>query len=552
MPQFLSRWRRLDLWLILAVALGILFVLLFIIYPLFRVIIVSVYDEGQFTLKPWQEMLTLRNWWVPLWNTLLLATIVGVTSTLTGFIFAYAMHRVALPFKGFFRALAILPIITPPFLLALAAILLLGRNGLITAGMLGIRTSAIFGLPGLIITQTLSEMPVAFLVLGGMLGALDLALEEASATMGASPRQTFARVIWPLMRPGLANSFLLAFISSVADFGNPMVIGGDFSVLSTAIYLRITGLYDHPGASVLAVILLVPSLLAFYAQSQWVGKRSYVTITGKSAGRAHPWNDRLISFVATMVVIAWAVVTLLLYGSIAVGSFANVWGVDFTPTLKHYLFIENVGMAPYINSLILAVISAPLTALMGLMMAYIFVRRPFPGRRLLEFGAMLSFAVPGTIIGVGYILAFNAPPLVLTGTATIIIISFIFRNMPVGIRAGVAALSQLDPSLEEASAVMGARLPTTLRRVVAPLIVPAIFSGLVFSFVRAITAISAVIFLVSPRWKLVTPAILAEINQGRFGVAAAYSTIVIVTMITAILIAEGSSRRMGTRLELQA
>ena len=148
--------------------------------------------------------------------------------------------------------------------------------------------------------------------------------------------------------------------------------------------------------------------------------------------------------------------------------------------------------------------------------------------------------------------AFNAPPLVLTGTATIIIISFIFRNMPVGIRAGVAALSQLDPSLEEASAVMGARLPTTLRRVVAPLIVPAIFSGLVFSFVRAITAISAVIFLVSPRWKLVTPAILAEINQGRFGVAAAYSTIVIVTMITAILIAEGSSRRMGTRLELQA
>ncbi|MBM3131151.1 MAG: iron ABC transporter permease [Chloroflexi bacterium] len=552
MPQLFSRWRRVDLWLIGAVGLGILFVLLFIIYPLFQVISISVYDEGHLTLKPWQEMLALRNWWVPLWNTILLATIVGITSTLTGFIFAYAMQRVALPFKGLFRALAILPIITPPFLLALAAILLFGRNGLITAGLFGVRTSAIFGLPGLVLTQTLSEMPVAFLVLAGMLGSLDTSLEEASATMGATPRQTFFRVIWPLMRPGLANSFLLAFISSVADFGNPMVIGGDYSVLSTAIYMRITGLYDPPGAAVLSVVLLVPSLIAFYLQSQWVGKRSYVTITGKSSGRSRPWNDKLISSGATFVVILWAMTTILLYGSILVGSFANVWGVDYTLTLRHYLFIENLGFEPYINSLILAVVSAPLTALIGLLMAYIFVRRPFPGRWLLEFGAMLSFAVPGTIIGVGYILAFNAPPLVLTGTATIIIISFIFRNMPVGIRAGIAALSQIDPSLEEASAVMGARLPTTLRRVVVPLIIPAIFSGLVFSFVRAITAISAVIFLVSPRWKLVTPAILAEINQGRFGVAAAYSTIVVVTMITAILIAYRVSRQMGTTLELQA
>lgn len=552
MPQLFARWRRLDLWLVLVAGLGIVFVLLFIIYPLLKVITLSVYNEGQFTLQPWREILALRNWWRPLVNTIVLATIVGATSTLTGFIFAYAMRRVALPFKGLLRGLAILPIITPPFLLGLAAILLFGRNGLVTAGVFGVRTSAIFGLPGLVLTQTLSEMPVAFLVIGGMLGSLDLALEEASATMGATPRQTFFRVIWPLMRPGLANSFLLAFISSVADFGNPMVIGGDYSVLSTAIYLRITGLYDQPGASVLAVILLVPSLLAFYLQSQWVGKRSYVTITGKSAGRAHRWNDRGISALATLVVALWAITTVLFYGSIAVGGFANVWGVDFTLTPKHYLYIENVGMGPYLNSLILALVSAPLTAAMGLMMAYIFVRRPFPGRRLLEFGAMLSFAVPGTIIGVGYILAFNAPPLVLTGTAAIIVISFIFRNMPVGIRAGVAALSQIDKSLEEASSVMGARLPTTLRRVVVPLIIPAIFSGLVFSFVRAITAISAVIFLVSARWKLVTPAILQEINQGRFGVAAAYSTIVVATMISAILLAEWMSRRLGTQLDLQA
>ncbi|OQA42691.1 MAG: Sulfate transport system permease protein CysW [Chloroflexi bacterium ADurb.Bin325] len=552
MPPLVSRWRRLDPWLILFVGLGILFTLLFIIFPLIKVISLSIYSDGRFTLQPWRDIFALRNWWRPLWNTILLASIVGVTSTLTGFMFAYAMRRMAFPFKGFFRGLALLPIITPPFLLGLAAILLFGRNGLVTAGVFGIRTSAIFGLPGLVLTQTLSEMPIAFLVIGGMLGSLDLTLEEASATMGATPRQSFRRVIWPLMRPGLANSFLLAFISSVADFGNPMVIGGDYSVLSTAIYLRITGLYDQPGAAVLAVTLLVPSLLAFYLQSQWVGKRSYVTVTGKSAGRPHQWNDRLISGVAAAVVILWAVTTVLFYGSIAVGSFANVWGVDFTPTFKHYLYIENVGMDPYINSLILAVVSAPLTAAMGLMMAYIFVRRSFPGRRLLEFGAMLSFAVPGTIIGVGYVLAFNQPPLVLTGTAAIIVISFIFRNMPVGIRSGVAALSQLDKSLEEASAVMGARLPTTLRRVVAPLIAPAIFSGLVFSFVRSITAISAVIFLISARWKLVTPAILAEINQGRFGVAAAYSTIVVVTMITAIMVAEWLSRRMGAELDLQA
>ncbi|CAG1003136.1 partial Sulfate transport system permease protein CysW, partial [Anaerolineae bacterium] len=153
MPQLFSRWRRIDLWLTLVVGLGILFVLLFIIYPLFQVISISVYNEGQFTLKPWQEIFALRNWWVPLWNTILLATIVGITSTLTGFIFAYAMQRLTLPFKGFLRALAILPIITPPFLLGLAAILLFGRNGLVTAGLIGVRTSAIFGLPGLVLTQ---------------------------------------------------------------------------------------------------------------------------------------------------------------------------------------------------------------------------------------------------------------------------------------------------------------------------------------------------------------------------------------------------------------
>jgi iron(III) transport system permease protein len=230
----------------------------------------------------------------------------------------------------------------------------------------------------------------------------------------------------------------------------------------------------------------------------------------------------------------WCAFTFLIYFSVVSGGFVEIWGINNTFTLRHYQKLIQDGMGALQTTLILAGVSAPLTAVVGILIAYLVVRHRFPGRGVLEFTSMLSFAIPGTVIGIGYIMAFNQSPFLLTGTATILVISFIFRNMPVGIRSGIAALAQIDQALEEASVTLRASYATTLRRIVLPLIRPAILSALVFSFVRAVTAISAVVFLVSAKWQLSTKVILDQAENGRYGLATAYSTILIVIMAAAI------------------
>jgi iron(III) transport system permease protein len=232
--------------------------------------------------------------------------------------------------------------------------------------------------------------------------------------------------------------------------------------------------------------------------------------------------------------VAWCVFTLALYVFVVYGGFVEIWGINNAFTLRHYHQLLRDGMDALNTTLILAGVSAPLTAVVGIMTAYLVVRHRFPGRGALEFTSMLSFAVPGTVIGIGYILAFNEPPLLLTGGAAILVISFIFRNMPVGIRSGIAALAQIDKALEEASVTLRASYATTLRRIVLPLIRPAIISALVFSFVRSVTAISAVVFLVSAKWQLSTKVILDQAENGRYGLATAYSTVLIVIMAAAV------------------
>jgi iron(III) transport system permease protein len=216
------------------------------------------------------------------------------------------------------------------------------------------------------------------------------------------------------------------------------------------------------------------------------------------------------------------------------GGFVEIWGINNTFTLRHYHQLLRDGMGALQTTLILAAISSPLTAAVGILLAYLVVRHRFFGRGALEFTSMLSFAIPGTVIGIGYVIAFNQSPFLLTGTATILVISFIFRNMPVGIRSGIAALAQIDQALEEASVTLRASFATTIRRVILPLIRPAILSALVFSFVRAVTAISAVVFLVSAKWQLSTKVILDQAENGRYGLATAYSTVLIVIMAAAI------------------
>ena len=349
------------------------------------------------------------------------------------------------------------------------------------------------------------------------------------------------------MRPGLANAFLIGFIESMADFGNPLVLSGNFDVLSTEIFFAIVGAqYDQAQAAVLAIVLLLFTLSAFYAQRFWLGKKSYTTVAGKGDSGVHPPLPRPFTIAIGSAAAFWITLTIIVYTTIFYASFVKLWGVDYSLTFDHYLQAFAVGWnefglhwkgsawGSFFTTIWIALVSALPTALIGLLTAYLLVRQRFAGKEAFEFGTMLSFAIPGTVIGVSYVIAFNVPPIEITGTAIILIISFIFRNMPVGVRAGVASMSQLDKSLDESSLTLGANSFQTFVHVILPLLRPAILAALVYSFVRAMTAISAVIFLVSARYDLSTSYIVGRVENNEYGIAIAYSTALIFVMLAVI------------------
>ncbi|MFM7777759.1 MAG: ABC transporter permease, partial [Alphaproteobacteria bacterium] len=406
----------------------------------------------------------------------------------------------------------------------------------------------IYGLPGVLLAQVLAQAPIAFLLLDGALRAISPSLEEASSTMGARRFTVFRTVTWPLLRPAMAAAFLLGFVESLADFGNPLVLGGDFDVLSTRIFFAIAGARHDPGrAAALALLLLFLTFGAFALQALWLGKRRYTTVTGKGDSGLPAPLPKGLKFTAAAIVWPWIVFTAVVYGIILVGGFVHDIGRgDMSFTWRHLITAFEVewqdrmalrGSAwdSLLTTLEVAAISAPLTAGLGILLAWLIARQEFRGRRLLEFMTMLSFAIPGTVVGVSYIMAFNVPPVELTGTALILILCFVFRNLPVGVRGGIAALAQIDRSLDEASATMGASAVQTLRRVILPLMRPAIITALAFSFVHAMTAVSAVIFLVSARHNLATVYIVGRVEAGEMALAIAYSTALILIMLAVVI-----------------
>jgi iron(III) transport system permease protein len=500
------------------------------------------------------------------WNTVVLAILVGGLTTLLGLAFALLAIRTAVPMKPLLRGLSLLPIITPPFVIGLALILLFGRAGMMTnflALHAGIpRSRWIYGLPGIGIAQVLAFTPIAFMILVGVLQGVSPSLEEAARTLRASPWRTFATVTWPLMRPGLANAFLIGFVESLADFANPLVIGGNFSVLSTEIFFAVVGAaHDQGRAAVLALILLSFTLTAFVAQRSWLGHARYTTITGKGDSGLHAPLPRSLTVLCLVSVAPWLVLTVAVYGTILVGGFVEQIGRDNTPTLRYFLtafgvdhgvggwFLSGSAWPSFLTTAELSLIAMPITAALGVLTAYLLDRIRFRGRDLFEFATMMSFAIPGTVIGIGYILAFNVGPIQLTGTAAIIVASFVFRNMPVGIRAGLASLSQIDRSLDEASLMLRAGPAATLGRVILPLLRPAIMTAMTYSFVRAMTAVSAVIFLVTGGYNLATVYIVGRADVGEYGVAIVYSAVLIVFMMLVLVSIQAvvGEARLGRR-----
>lgn len=522
-----SRFTVLMLWVLLAV---------FVVYPLVRLLAMAFTVDGSFTLenlRPFVESWYDRQAAV---NSILLGCSVGVAGTVLGFIFAFAVTRLSLPkwLCTAVRAVTLLPLISPPFTSSIALTLSLGPNGILL-DFFGLGNFNFYGFWGTFISETLTFFPVAFMTLSTILARIDPNLEDAAYSLGASSFKVFRTVTLPLAAPGIANAFLLVFSCSLADFATPQVLGGhSFPVLPTQAYLVITGMYDFKGGAALSFMLLIPAIIVYSLQRWWVGKKSYVTVSGKAGGRSSVKGPGpLLSSVIVATVAVVIAFILYLYAIILTGSLVKVWGVNNEITLENYSYVFTHGSKAIKDTLLIACIGTPLGGLLAVLVGYATARLKVRGSRILETVSLLNYTLPGTVVGIAYIIAFNDKPIMLTGTIYILVAAYLFRYSSAGIRNVIAALSQIDPSIEEASRSLGASSVKTFTSITIPLVLPAILAGMRYLFIHSMTAISATIFLVSVHWTLITTRILECMTELQFAQACAFSIVLIVLVFIA-------------------
>ena len=551
-----------DPFLVSTIAVLFLFLALFILYPLSMLLADSIYIKEQgFSLAVFANVFKLSSFRKALPNTLQLGFITGIGSTLLGLLFAYVDVYVRVRFKllkKLFDVVSMLPVVSPPFVLSLSMILLFGRGGLITRSLLGIYDSDIYGLHGIAIVQTLTFFPVCYLMLKGLLKNIDPSLEEASRDMGASRWKVFTTVTLPLLLPGIGNAFLVTFIESVADFANPMMIGGSFDTLATTIYLQVTGAYDKVGAAAMAVILLSLTLVLFLIQKYYLEKRTVATLTGKASRERMLITDKSVTLPLSILCFTASAFVILMYVSIPFGALFNLWGRDYSLSLKHFEYMFRYsGLKAFRDSFVLSLIASPITALLSMIISYLVVKKRFRSKAFIEFISMLAMAVPGTVLGIGYIRGFanglfgSGILQGLYGTGAILVIVFIVRSLPVGTRSGISALRQIDASIEESAYDLGANSGKVFTSITLPLIKDSFLSGLVTTFVRSITAISAIILLVTPQFLLVTTQINEFAEKGKYGVACAYATILIAIVYASIVLMNLFIKYFGTSRKIK-
>ena len=524
--------------ILVTLTFGVLFY--FVAYPLYAVFRESVMnDAGKFIgLGNYVQFIQSAYFRQVFYNTLFISVIATAGAVIIGLIFAYGMTRTDLPLKSLFMITAILPMITPPFINAFALILLLGRNGVINVFLdrwLGVKW-VIYGYHGVILSEILTTFPLAYLILSAAFSGLDSTLEDSAQDLGARPWTVLRTVTLPLITPAIMAATLMVFMTNLSAFGAPALLGGGISVLAVESVIQTLGVLDWGMGTTLSVILLIPSFLLFYFQNWYRAKRSYVTITGAPAHteiRKTPWRAKAPILAFCLLLSAIILTTYLV---IFLGGFSRVWGVDSSFTLNHYRLVFTNTLRSITNSVILSSVGALLATILGLLMAYLLVRQNFLGRRAMDFLGTLPYAVPGTMMGLGFVVAFNKAPLILTGTAFIIVLDYGIRRMPFGLRSGVSTLKQIDVAMEEASADLGAPWVTTFRKIVLPLMKPAFIAGITFAFIRAITELTSTIFLVTPQWRVMAVDIYNMVESGALGGAAAMSTLLMAIVVIILLI----------------
>ena len=540
----------------------ITFLTLFILYPLAILLVDSFVGDNGFTFDIFKRIFKIPTFTTAITNTLKVGFLVGILSSLVGLLFAYVEVYVRMNkfVGGLFKVVSMLPVVSPPFVLSLSMIMLFGKAGIITRFLLGIYDNSVYGYWGIVIVQTLTFFPVCYMMLKGLLKNIDPSLEEAARDMGASRFKVFTSVTLPLMLPGLGNAFLVTFIESIADFANPMIIGGSYDTLATTIYLQITGSYDKPGAAAMAVVLLCITLLMFAVQKYYLEAKTAATLTGKASRARMLIEDRSVKVPLTVLCSLAAMFVILMYLCVPVGAFFPTWGYKFFPLTGKWfklVFTRYHGFQAFRDSFLLSLISAPITALLSMIISYLVVKRKFKSKGFIEAVSMLAMAVPGTVLGVGYIRGFAGGVFHtgflqgIYGTGLILVIVFVVRSLPTGTRSGISALRQIVRSIEESAYDMGADSFKVFMTVTLPLIKDSFLSGLVTAFVRSITAISAIILLVTPQFLLITVQINEFAEKGSYSLACAFATILIVITYGAVLLMNLFIRHFGTSRKIK-
>ena len=535
----------------------IAFLTLFILYPLAILLVDSFVGDGSLSLDTFRRIFAMPRFTTAITNTLKVGFLVGILSALIGLLFAYVEVYVRMGrfVGGLFKVVSTLPVVSPPFVLSLSMIMLFGKAGIITRFLLGIYDNSVYGFWGIVVVQTLTFFPVCYMMLKGLLKNIDPSLEEAARDMGASRWRVFTSVTLPLLLPGLGNAFLVTFIESIADFANPMIIGGSYDTLATTIYLQITGSYDKPGAAAMAVVLLCITLLMFVVQKYYLEAKTAATLTGKASRARMLIEDKSVKIPLTILCALAAGFVILMYLCVPIGACFPTWGFKFFPLTGKWfglVFTRYHGLQAFRDSFVLSLISAPITALLSMIISYLVVKRRFKAKGFIEAVSMLAMAVPGTVLGVGYIRGFaggvfNTGFLQgLYGTGLILIIVFVVRSLPTGTRSGISALRQIDKSIEESAYDMGADSLKVFMTVTLPLIKDSFLSSLVTAFVRSITAISAIILLVTPQFLLITVQINEFAEKGSYSLACAFATILIVITYGAVLLMNLFIKHFGT------
>jgi len=520
---------------------------IFLAYPIVAVLVKSLWGDEGFTLAFYKEFFSYNFYYWSLLNTLILGFSTMVILVVAGFCFAYLTTRGPIWLRKPLKITALLPLAAPPYIFSISLITLFGRNGFINQWFN--LDFNIYSWTGVIAAQSLAFLPLSFMMIENVLNNINPSLEETAADMGASQARIIRSITIPLAAPGLLKAALLVFVMTIAEFGNPAILGGRLPFLAPDTYLMITGEGDFNMASVLSVVLIAPCILIFILHNYVLKGKGYTTIVGKPTASEPKDMAPGIKIIFMIIAIPFALMVMMSFAVILAGSFVKIVGVDNTFVIDHILNTQS-NLAIW-NSIKVSLVAGLFGAVVGTLLAYVIMRGKFHGKHLMEMLALSGFALPGTVIGVGYIIAFNRAPFLLTGTIWIIILNCVFRFVAVGVEAGISKLHQISIEIEEASADLGADFITIFIKVILPIMFSAFVAGFIYTFMTTMMSLSSVIFLVTPGFDLAAVYIYLTAQLGELGLASATTVKLIAIIIVCMTILKIIAKRTGLDVSKQ-